>query len=171
MTASREPLLVGLGSPDRGDDGVGPAVVRAVARLGLPGVEVAALEDPTALIDLWSERGVVVVVDAVCSGAQPGSLVVLETGERDTPLPESAWAATGRGGTHTFGLAPVVELARALGRLPRRVVVVGIEAVAFDHGAPLSPQVARSVRRAAEVVTGLLTEAALSQRLAPHGGE
>lgn len=159
MTAVHEPLLVGLGSPDRGDDAVGPTVARAVAVLGLRYVEVVEHEDPTALIDLWDGRALVVVVDAVRSGAAPGTLVVLETGAEDTPLPDSAWAATGRGGTHGFGLAGSVELARALGRLPPRVVVLGVEAMAFGHGEPLSEPVALGVRRAVKVATRLLREA------------
>jgi hydrogenase maturation protease len=163
MTTGREPLLVGLGSPDRGDDAVGPAVARAVAALGLPGVRVVEHEDPTALVDLWTGRALAVVVDAVCSGAAPGSLVVLETGTDDLRLPESAWAATGRGGTHGFGLAAAVELARALGRLPRRMVVVGVEATRFDHGEPLSEPVARAVGRAVEVAGRLLSEAVLAE--------
>lgn len=158
-----EPLLVGLGSPDRGDDAIGPTVARAVSALGLPRVEVVEQEDPTSLLDLWTDREMAVVVDAVSSGGSPGSLLVLETGQGDTPLPDSAWSATGRGGTHAFGLAAAVELARALGRLPRRLVVVGVEADGFQHGQPLSPSVARSVPRTVDAVTRLLREAAVSR--------
>jgi hydrogenase maturation protease len=43
----------------------------------------------------------------------------------------------------------MVELGRALGRLPNRLVVVGVEAERFDHGAPLSPHVAAAVPVAA----------------------
>lgn len=164
MTGSPDVLLVGLGSPDRGDDAVGPAVVRAVSALRLPGVDVVEQEDPTALIDLWENRSLVVVVDAVCSGGVPGSLLVLETGPDEGPLPGSAWAASGRGGTHAFGLAAAVELARALGRLPRRVVVLGVEAAGFDHGHPLSTPVALAVGRAVAVVTALLREPAADER-------
>jgi hydrogenase maturation protease len=150
------PLVVGLGRPDRGDDGVGSRVARAVEALALPGVEVLVHEDPTALIESWSGRRVVVVVDAVRSGSTPGTLHVLETGAAAAPLPESVWAGTGRGGTHAFGLAAAVELARALGRLPRRLVVVGVEAADFDYGAPLSPGVAAAVPAAVDEVVEVL---------------
>lgn len=148
----RDDLVVGLGSPDRGDDAVGPAVAADVAALGLAGVEVVTHEDPTALVDLWSDRDLAVVVDAVCSGAPPGSVTVLETGGDARPLPESAWAGTGRGGTHAFGLAAAVELSRALHRLPPRVVVVGVEAAAFEHGEPLSPPVTEALPAAVHAV-------------------
>ncbi|MGB8649776.1 MAG: peptidase M52, partial [Mycobacteriales bacterium] len=70
-----------------------------------------------------------------------------------------AWAATGRAGTHALGLAAAVELARVLDRLPRRLVVVGVEAADFAHGAPLSAPVAAAVDHAAAAVTALVAEA------------
>lgn len=144
----RGPLVVGLGSPDRGDDAVGAAVVRAVDALGLPGVQVIEHEDPTGLIDLWDGRDLAVVVDAVVSGGVPGALHVLATGADAAPMTESSWASTGRGGTHAFGIAAAIELARALRRLPRRLVVVGVEAGGFEYGAPLTPPVSAAVRDA-----------------------
>lgn len=151
-------LVVGLGSPDRGDDAVGMHVARAVAAREDPRVEVLEHEDPTDLVELWTGRERVVVVDAVCSGAgaAPGDVRVLETGAGLDPLPEDAWAGTGRGGTHAFGLATAVELARALHRLPERVTVVGVEAARFDHGAALSPPVAAAVPGAVDAVLAAL---------------
>lgn len=152
------PLVVGLGSPDRGDDGVGVAVARAVAARGLPDVDVLTHEDPTDLVELWAGRELVVVADAVRSGAEPGTIVVVETGAEGERLPESAWGRSGRGGTHAFGLASAVELARALHRLPRRVALLGIEAASFEHGAPLSRSVAAAVPFAVERALGALEE-------------
>lgn len=152
------PLVIGLGRADRGDDAVGGVVARAVDGAGLPGVLVVEHEDPTALLDLWVGRDPVVVVDAVCSGEPPGTLHRLETGAGASPLPERAWSATGRGGTHAFGLASAVELARALHRLPARLVVVGIEAAAFEYGTPLSAPVAAAVPAAAGQVLSVLEE-------------
>lgn len=151
------PLVVGLGSPDRGDDAVGPVVARRVAALGLQGVRVLAHEDPTDLVTSMTGASAVVVVDAVWSpGAEAGTLIILETGEGAAPLPEDAWARTGRGGTHAFGLAAAVELARALKKLPPRVVLVGVAAAGFDHGEPLSPGVAAAVDGAVDAVRGAL---------------
>lgn len=157
MTASRSlpvlpTLVVGLGSPDRGDDAVGGHVARAVAALADARLLVLEHEDPTDLVELWTGRSAVVVVDATRSDAAPGTLRVLETGAERAPLPEDAWARTGRGGTHAFGLAAAVELARALRRLPARVTVVGVEAATFEPGAPLSPAVAAAVPDAVAAV-------------------
>ena len=139
MTAGS--LVIGLGSPDGGDDAVGLLAAQQVAGLGLPGVVVVEHEDPTGLIDLWGGTDLAVVVDAVCSGASPGALLVMEAGADAAPLAEQSWARTGRGGTHAFGLAAAVELGRALHRLPRRLVLVGVEMATVEHGAALSAPV------------------------------
>ncbi|MFA6575487.1 MAG: hydrogenase maturation protease [Nocardioides sp.] len=152
------PLVIGLGSPDRGDDAVGPAVARSVASR-LPGVAVVDHEDPTSLLDLWAGHDPVVVVDAVRSGAPAGTVHWLETGPAAAPVSTRAWRHSGHGGTHAVGLAEMVELGRALGRLPARLVVVGIEAEGFDHGAPLTPRVAAAVPVAAARVCDAVTAA------------
>ncbi len=153
--------MVGLGSPDRGDDAVGPVVARRIADLHPSGVRVLAHEDPTDLVVSMTGASAVVIIDAVLSpGSAPGDLIVLETGEGVAPLPEDAWARTGRGGTHAFGLAAAVELARALKRLPPRVVLIGIAASGFEHGEPLSPGVADAVNRATAAALDALGVAA-----------
>ncbi len=157
--AGAEPLVVGLGSPDRGDDGVGPRVAGQIAGLGLAGVRVAVHEDPTDLIHLWESADLAVVIDAVMSGRAPGEICLSEVGRGQGPLPESSWAKTGRGGTHAFGLGAAVELSRVLGHLPARVVLVGIEADSFDHGAPLSSAVEAAVESAVAQVRAVLAEA------------
>ncbi len=162
-------LVVGLGNPDRGDDAVGPVVAAGIAGLGLPCVDVIAHEDPTCLLDAWSEHSAVVVVDAVCSGAAPGTVVAIETGGHDGPAMGQAWDRTGRGGTHAFGLATAIELARALGRMPERLVLVGVEVGCVEHGAGLSPAVRSALGRVQEVVVGLVAQAPPVAVTVPHG--
>jgi hydrogenase maturation protease len=155
-------LVVGLGRDDRGDDAVGPVVARAVAALGLPGVRVEECIEPLALIDLWASYEAVVVVDAVRSGARPGTVHRRRTGPERPPLtPLRGGAAS----SHGMGLDSVAELARALGRLPD-LRVVGVEALSFEYGAPLSAPVARAVQRTVEAV---LDDADASPLL-PAGG-
>lgn len=148
-----------------GAAGHGAAVDGAAGRAGrggVPGplaVDVVELEDPTLLVDLLRGRELAVVVDAVRVGAAPGTLHVLETGAAEVPLPDRTWRRSGRGGTHGFGLAAAVELARALRQLPARLVVLGVEAESFGHGDPLSPAVAAAVGAAAERAVGCLLAA------------
>lgn len=138
-------LLIGLGNPQRGDDGVGIAVVRRVAEIATGAVEVVESDDPASLIDTWSGVEQAVVVDAMKSGCPAGTVLTLDVTE--TPLPSEGWA---KGGTHSLGLAAAVELSRALGRLPRRLVVVGVEVDGVTASSELSPAVLASVDTAAD---------------------
>ena len=58
---------------------------------------------------------------------------------------EAVPARTFRSSTHAIGIADTIELARALGRLPGRVRVYGIEAGGFETGASLTPAVESAV--------------------------
>ncbi len=151
-------MVIGVGSIDRGDDAVGPVVagrVRdAVLASGDSWVDVVVHEDPTALADAMAGLDVAVVIDAVQSGDEPGRVTWREVGCGEPALP--AGRAPGVAGTHGMGLATAIELSRALGLLPARVVVVGVEAVDFGHGRALSAPVMSAVPSALNVVLGIL---------------
>lgn len=157
-------LVVGLGSPDRGDDAVGAAVAQRLADLGLRDVEVVTREDPTQLVQLWAGRAAALVIDAVMSGQPPGTLHIREVGDAGEPLPTHAFMAAGRGGSHAFGLAGAVELARTLGTLPRHVTVVGVEARTFEFG-PMSPEIQEGLEAAVAAAADELE--ALREEVAP----
>jgi hydrogenase maturation protease len=128
-----------LGHPDRGDDALGPLVAE---RLGAAGAALLDCnEEPTRLVDAWAGLELVVIIDAVRSGAAPGTVHRFEAGDQVLP-PELRLAST-----HAFSVADALELARVLGRAPRRVVVLGVEGAAFDLGDPLTPAVADAIPR------------------------
>jgi hydrogenase maturation protease len=160
--ASHTVLVAGVGNAMRRDDGAGLAVARRVRELGAPdGVEVRAAEgEPVGLLELWDGRDAVVLVDAMRSGAAPGTVRRLDASAG--PLPRWLRGSTS---THAVALAETVELARALGRLPPRVVVYAVEGERFDAGAGLSDGVAAAVERLGEAV---LAEAA-ALAAAPRG--
>ncbi len=139
-------LVIGVGNPDRGDDAVGIEVARQVAVERLD-VTLLEFDDPSEAIDAWEPDDTVVLTDAVSSGGRPGDIHVIDAVTKK--LPTGRWSA---GGTHALGLAAVVEIARALGRLPRRLVVVGVEAKHFGHGVPMCGAVADAVPAAVEAV-------------------
>ena len=98
--------------------GGGEAVEAAAPR----GCEVVAADRPgAALIDLMDGAGAVILIDAVRSGASPGTIHDLDLGDID-----SLGAALVS--SHDFGVAAAVALARKLGRAPAHGRVLGIEA-------------------------------------------
>ena len=139
MSAARV-LVIGVGNPYRRDDAAGRIAVRRL-RPRVPGA-VGTLEhdgEGAALMEAWREAELVILIDAVASRAPPGTVHRFDV--RAGPLP----AALVRDSTHAVGVPEAVELARALGRLPRRLIVYGIEGRAFDAGEGLSPEVERAV--------------------------
>ena len=112
-----------------------------------PGASLDAREgEPTALLDAWERADSLWLVDAVSSGGVPGAVHRLDASDRELP------AELFRASTHHIGLAEAVELARALGRLPERTIVYGIEAGSFEVGDTLTPPVALAVERVADAV-------------------
>ncbi len=153
-------LVVGLGSAGRGDDAVGPIVASGVAGLGLPCVDVIVHTDPTGLIEAWSAYTAVVVVDAVHTGTAPGTVMVVEAGKDVDAPTDQAWARSGRGGTPVLGLVSAIELGRALGLVPERLVLVGVEAERTGPGVGLSPRVLAALDRVQEAVVSIVSRPA-----------
>ena len=138
---------MGLGNAYRGDDAAGLEVVAAVrARVGPDVTVMPCEEEPSRLLEAWEGSSTAVIVDAVVSGAEPGTIHRLDAS--DIPIP----AGTFRSSTHAFSLGETIEIARALGRLPRRVLVYGIEAADVTAGAELTPAVAAAVDRVADAI-------------------
>jgi hydrogenase maturation protease len=124
---------IGVGNEWRHDDGAGLEVARRLGGRELSG-------EPIGLVEAIDGVDEVTIVDAVCSGAPPGTLHVFEAGADPLPV-----ALFGSSSTHALGVAEALEIARSLGRLPARVRVVGIEGSRFDYGRGLSPEVEAAV--------------------------
>jgi hydrogenase maturation protease len=120
--------------------------------------------EPVGLIEDWAGADAVIVVDAVSSGAPPGTIHRLD------PLSEPIPAALSQGSTHAFGLAETIELARALDRLPERLSVYGIEGGCFDAGNELSRPVRAAVDAVREELRERLGESAAKGWQDPNAG-
>ena len=137
---SSSTLIIGIGNPYRGDDAAGPIAARRLKEKALGGVVfLEAADEGAALMESWKDYNRAILLDAVSSGAPPGTIHRFDAGAR--PLRRQPF----RHSTHAFGLVEAVELARVLGRLPKRLVVYGIEGKNFEAGETLSPEIARSI--------------------------
>jgi len=150
-------VVIGVGNEFRGDDGAGPAVLRTIQDLLPPGVELLVSDgEPTQLLEAWTGACLAIVVDAVAGGqAAPGTLhrVVVDADEL-TPAAEATTPAS----THGLGLGTAIDLARALGRMPARLIVHGVQASDFSQGVGLSATVAAAVDQLAAAVLADLRE-------------
>ncbi|HKM73928.1 MAG TPA: hydrogenase maturation protease [Steroidobacteraceae bacterium] len=161
MTGSKQPLalVTGVGNPDRGDDGFGPAVARRLRGRVPSTVRVLARNgDALALIEDWNGIPSVIVVDAMAAITNPGRVHRINLTDNRLPIgfaPRSS---------HAFGLAETIELARSLGRLPQCLIAYLVEGEQFETGTPLSPAVADAIET---VVERIVTE--VSARLGAKG--
>ncbi len=136
--------VVCVGNALRGDDAAGLEVLRLLEGTLPEEVRLVRCEgEPVALLAAWEDCDTAIVVDATHGGGEAGTVRRIQADQ--APLPEDL----GRASTHVLGVAEAVELARALGRLPARTVVYGIEGGSYDAGAPLSPGVAAATETVA----------------------
>ena len=140
-------VVIGVGNAYRGDDAAGREVARLVQERLPEELDVIVCElEPTRLIDAWDGAELAVLVDAVSSGAEPGTVHRFDATSEALPSREF------RSSTHALGIGETIELARAIGRLPSRVVVFGIEGEVFGSGSGLSDPAEEGVERAVELV-------------------
>jgi len=133
-------LVIGCGNRQRGDDAAGILAAERLRELGVP-AQICGGE-ATALMETWNGANDVIVIDAVLTGARPGTLHIWD-GSQALP---SCFSVTS---THGLGVAEAIELARALGRLPARLRVWAIEGLQFDLGSDVSPPIRQATEQAA----------------------
>jgi hydrogenase maturation protease len=136
-------VIVGcVGNVLRGDDGFGPAVAERLMDLPDP-VEVVetGIGGIALLQDLLDGCDGLVLIDAVDRGAEPGTVFVIEPEVLDGEhVPD----------VHLANPERVLTMAKAMGVLPERVLIVGCQPGDMDElGRGLSPAVERAVEVAA----------------------
>jgi hydrogenase maturation protease len=155
-------ILIGLGNPILGDDGVGWKVAEDVkTRLDS---RIASLSKVESIdIEFLSLGGLslmehligyerAILIDAVSSDHETGSVIVSQLGE----MPDySAFHITS---AHDTSLQNALKLGRAMGaNLPEDVIVIGIATKHVYHfSEEISPSMAEAIPKAVQIVMGLL---------------
>lgn len=129
-------LVIGIGNRHRGDDAFGPLIADALTARGINAIEHSG--EPAGLMECWQGCQHVILVDAVFSGAAPGTLHAIDLIARKLP------AAFAKPSSHAVGIAEAVEFARVLNKMPETMHFFGIEGAHYTHGAPLSTAVAQA---------------------------
>ena len=158
--APKRILIAGIGNVFLGDDGFGVEVVKRLAGRQLPeGVEVAdfGIRGLDLAYALQDDYDVVVFVDAIPRGEEPGTIYLLE--------PEIVEDGEISLDTHGMDPVKVIKLSRALGAKRTRTLVVGCEPQVVLSGEDyddmlmdLSEPVRAAVEEAVKVVESLVEE-------------
>jgi hydrogenase maturation protease len=158
VAASKRVLVAGVGNVFFGDDGFGVAVAQRLLQEELPpGVEVAdfGIRGLDLAYALGQPYEAAILVDTVAHGAGPGRLQVIE--------PDLDGAPAASFDSHRLDPLAVLHLARRLGGLPPRVLLVGCVPAALGAGEPMSMHLSAPVAAAVEEAAQLVLE--LARRL------
>jgi len=157
-------LVAGIGNVLLADDGFGVAVAQRLAQRELPaGVKVAdyGIRGMDLAYELQEDYDAAILIDAVPRGEAPGTLCTIE---HRGPADEEAVL-------DVHGMTPVrvLALARALGSVPGRIVVVGCEPAVLmgEHDAEIVMELSPAVRAAVPAAVWLV-ESLLDELLAHH---
>lgn len=157
-------IIVGLGNPILGDDGVGWKIAEEVReQLNSLPTPLQKGEGSEVDVEFLSLGGIslmehligyerAILVDAVSSDQENGSIIVSNLDE----MPDySAFHITS---AHDTSLQNALKLGRSMGaKLPKDVIIVGIATdQIYDFSDTLSLPVARAVSKATEIVINLL---------------
>lgn len=150
MHCTIDTLVLGLGNPLRGDDGVAAAVIDWLGQRPLPGgVELLEGGTPGLEIVLMMEGyRRVIVIDAADMGHQPGEWrrfrwdeVALGSGDLHQ-----------LGVIHSAGLAEALKLGEALGVLPPELIIYGVQPLDIGWEPGLSEPVEAAIPAVSEAI-------------------
>jgi hydrogenase maturation protease len=134
-------VVLGVGNLLQSDEGVGPQAVERIGRGYRLPPQVSLIDGGTSameLLDDLAHAGLLLIIDAVAHGAEPGSIRILEGDE----VPRFF---TLKLSPHQVGLSDVLATLQLSGESPRETVIIGVEPASLALGMDLSAPVARAM--------------------------
>ena len=144
-------VVIGLGNPLMGDDGVGLAAL-AQLRDEWQLDDVELVEGATwglALLPVIEDAERLVLVDAIAAHGRPGDIVELSRDRLPIYLSRKL-------SPHQVDLRDALAVAELRGRLPNDIVAIGVQPAAVTLGTELSAPVARQLRNLVRAVVAQL---------------
>jgi hydrogenase maturation protease len=157
--------VLGLGNVLMGDDGVGPAVLRAFDEQYVVGPAVSIVDLGTPGLDLspWlADVDRVILVDAVQAPLPPGSVRLYLKHDLLQEMP------TVRTSPHDPGVRETLLALEFAGRAPREVTLIGVVPARAAMSLDLSPEVASAIPAAVRAVVEALERFGVDVQSRPH---
>ena len=155
-------LVVGVGNLLRLDDGFGVEVTRRLQSRALPAgarvveLGIAGLGLVQELLDGYDA---LIVVDAMRGGGPPGTTYLVEPKVADIAPTTGGRMGDCMADLHGAEPSKAMAMAKALGVLPRKVLVVGCEPGTVDElGIGLTEPVEQAAKQAVDRIAALLQE-------------
>lgn len=138
MSELGDTLVIGLGNPIMGDDGLGLAALARLEREWLVPSAVRLVDGGTwglRLLPVIERAAAILLLDAIDAGRAPGNLIVLEREELPRLLQHKL-------SSHQVVMAEVLALTELRGTIPERLAAVGLQPKRIEMSTSLSPEVA-----------------------------
>jgi hydrogenase maturation protease len=140
-------VILGIGNLLLSDEGVGVHVANKLMEMDLPeGISVVeGGTDGFRLLNFITEADRLIVIDAVKTGAAPGSIYKFNIDEvKNCP---SGFKTS----VHQIGILEVINLSGLIGKTPH-TTVIGIEPQSLEMGMELSPEIKNKIPRIIELI-------------------
>lgn len=150
-------LVLALGNPLRGDDGVGSAVLTSLRDTAVPPPHITLIDGGTPGLETaltLQEYDKVIVIDAANLGESPGTWRRFSLAEANL-----VQQAQMNGTLHDAGFAEAVALGAALDILPPEIIVYGVQPEVIEWEMGLSTAVQAAVPEICQEIQAELREA------------
>ncbi len=133
--------IIAVGNSLYGDDGVGEAILGALAEIPeLKNVElIDGATDALGLIDYFSDSDHIVIIDAAQMDTEPGTVCVFTSDNTKLMIKNDHLSL------HGISLAETFEIARLADSMPEKLTIVGIEPQQLMVAAGLSDPVQKAI--------------------------
>lgn len=141
-------IVLGIGNILLQDEGIGVRAVLELERRFQQPEGVEFLDGGTAGIELLRHirnRDLLIILDAVQSGKEPGTVVRAEGDEVPATFRQ-------RMTPHQLGLSDLLATALLTGEMPKQLILFGIEPGSMETGLELTDKVAGSLDRLLELI-------------------
>ena len=153
-------VVIGLGNPLLGDDGLGLAALERLERGWTLPPEIELVDGGTwglMLLPDMESAGSLLLIDAIETGQAPGTVVALDRDELPAFLDTKL-------SPHQVGLRDLFALLTLRGTMPRRTVAVGLVPAELEGTGGLSPEVRRGMDALVQRVVAQLRSWGLEPR-------
>ncbi len=154
-------LVAGIGNVLLQDDGFGPHAISGFECEYEIGVDAELIDLGTPgpdFVDYIADREVLIILDALACGGEPGEIVTFTAPQIRESLPNIRLSA------HQPCLQETLFAAERAGRCPGEVLLVGVVGSNFDVSTELGPEVADAMPKALELIADMLRQRGVDVR-------
>jgi hydrogenase maturation protease len=144
--AKNNTIIIGVGNVLRRDDGIGPTIIKELAKLNLTNVDLQdGGTDGLALLDYLPNYSQAIIIDAVNMGMLPTTVKIFTPEKVRINIKSDALS------THGFGLAEVIKLMEQLD-IKIKLIIIGIEPKDISFGENLSAEIQEKIPEILELI-------------------